>query len=374
MPRLLIARPGHIYLATYTPASPEITIDLDLPVAGNPSWIAVSPTHPNQLYTLDEDASTTYLFHLDLASNRLTKVAESGDGSKGVCHLAFNKQGTLLLGSSWASGTIDVWNTEGEGENHSLELVRTIQSKNPVLDAGTVARAHQAVLDPTGRFFVVNDLGTDSLLVLDALAPLVAIVNRVPVPVGSGPRHGVFYPAGQEGPATHYLLLCETSNRVIVFTVRYVDEKMELAPLASYSTFMPDDASPERVSFAAAGEIVLSRDGKHVYASNRLTTSPTETIAHFRVLSGEECTSEGGLALELVGETSTRGKHPRMFSLSRSGRELFVGNQEGEWAVVVLRIRDDGTLEDVPAGGILMEDLVRGEGDPRGPMFVLEVE
>ncbi|KAL7935849.1 Lactonase, 7-bladed beta-propeller domain-containing protein [Trichoderma chlorosporum] len=364
--RLLIARPGHIYLATYTSATAKISIDLDEPFPGIPSWFAVSPADSSLLYTFDEDGSTTYVFRLDLAANRLTKVAQSEDGSEGVCHLAFNKLGTILLGTSYAEGTIDVWNTESSS---TPKLITTIQSKDPVIDAGRVARAHQAVLDPTGRFFVVNDLGTDSLLVLDVLRPDVPVVRRVTVPSGSGPRHGVFYPAGEK-PATHYFLLCETSNRVEVFELKYTETDIEFVASGSYSTFLDEESG----AFAAAGEIVLSADGGHVYVSNRLMTTPTETIAHFRIKPESESEGEdGGLSLELVAETSTQGKHPRMFSLSRNGNELFVGNQEGEWAVVVLRRREDGTLEDKPVAGILMEDIVKGEGDERGPMFVLEV-
>ncbi|EHK20579.1 uncharacterized protein TRIVIDRAFT_58850 [Trichoderma virens Gv29-8] len=359
--RLLIARPGHIYLATYTSASATISIDLDEPFPGNPSWFAVSPTDPHLLYTFDENGSTTYAFRLDLTSNTLTKVAQSEDGSEGVCHLAFNKLGSIMLGASYAEGTIDIWNTESSNP----ELITTIQSKDPVIDAGRVARAHQAVLDPTGRFFVVNDLGTDALLVLDALRPDVPVVRRVCVPSGSGPRHGVFYPAG-DAPATHYFLLCETSNRVEVFKLKYTEVDVEFVAAGSYSTFLDEEMG----AFAAAGEIVLSADSKHVYTSNRLMTSPTETIAHFRIKPEGE---DAELELELVAETSTQGKHPRMFSLSRNGNELFVGNQEGEWAVVVLRRKEDGTLEEKPVAGVLMEDIVKGEGDQRGPMFVLEV-
>ncbi|KAL7809413.1 putative isomerase YbhE [Trichoderma aethiopicum] len=383
--RLLISRPGHIYLATYSSSSsstiPKITIDLDLPFPGNPSWLAIPPTDHTLLYAVNESGSSLHLFELDLPSNKLTQIAQRDNASKGVCHLEFNKQGTLLLGSAYEAGAIDIWNTE---DLRDPQLVTTLPSKDPVVDAGRVPHAHQAVVDPTGRFFVVNDLGTDSMLVLDALRPHVPVVRRVTVETGSGPRHGVFYPGAAEGTegkaATHYFLLCETRNCVEVFELRYREGDIEFTPRGSYSTFVSDgdgvgdEGVPKRGAFAAAGEIVLSRDNRHLYTSNRLTTDPTETIAHFRIITADDDEEEeGGLKLELVGETSTRGKHPRMFSLSRDGTELFVGNQEGEWAVVVLRRREDGTLEEEPVAGILMEDVVKG-GDERGPMFVLEVE
>ncbi|PTB65055.1 putative isomerase YbhE [Trichoderma citrinoviride] len=388
--RLLIARPGHIYLATYSSSSastiPHIKIDLDLPFAGNPSWIAIHPTDRSLLYAVDESGSSLHLFELNLKSSKLTQIAQRDNASKGVCHLEFNKQGTLLLGSAYAEGAIDIWNTEDPREP---QLVMTLPSKDPVVDAGRVPHAHQAVVDPTGRFFVVNDLGTDSMLVLDALRPHVPVVRRVTVESGSGPRHGVFYPGAAEGEvekaATHYFLLCETSNRVEVFELKYREGDIEFTPAGSYSTFVMSDGDgeegvPKRGAFAAAGEIVLSKDSRHLYTSNRLTTDPTETIAHFRIITADEDDGDGdkeggGLKLELVGETSTRGKHPRMFSLSRDGSELFVGNQEGEWALVVLRRREeDGTLEEEPVAGILMEDLVAKGSDEKGPMFVLEVE
>ncbi|OTA03716.1 hypothetical protein A9Z42_0041860 [Trichoderma parareesei] len=396
--RLLISRPGHIYLATYSSSSsstiPKITLDLDLPFAGNPSWLAISPTDPSLLYAVNESGSSLHLFELNLKASKLTQIAQRDNASEGVCHLEFNKQGTLLLGSSYAQGAIDIWNTEDPREPR---LVTTLPSKDPVVDAGRAPHAHQAVVDPTGRFFVVNDLGTDSMLVLDALRPHVPVVRRVTVETGSGPRHGVFYPGAQEGeeeeggkPATHYFLLCETSNRVEVFALKYREGDIEFTPKGSYSTFVSDDDGdgdatgeegvPKRGAFAAAGEIVLSRDSRHLYTSNRLTTDPTETIAHFRVIPADDDDDEDDgeegkeLRLELVGETSTRGKHPRMFSLSKDGSELFVGNQEGEWAVVVLRRREDGTLEEEPVAGILMEDVVKGGDDEKGPMFVLEVE
>ena len=78
--RLLISRPGHIYLATYNPASPTVAIDLDLPVAGNPSWFAVSPTDPSLLYTFDENAAATFPV---ANSNRFMEVV-LGHGGGGV--------------------------------------------------------------------------------------------------------------------------------------------------------------------------------------------------------------------------------------------------------------------------------------------------
>ncbi|KAK5994412.1 putative 6-phosphogluconolactonase [Cladobotryum mycophilum] len=363
---LLISRPGHIFLAAYDGTS--FTITLDFPFSGSPSWIALAPQ--NLLYTFDERGDTTHLLKLDLENNTITHVNKH-PASPGVCHLEFNANHTRMVGSSYRNETIDIWDIE----NGRLKLIKTIRSKDPVLDDPSIdAHPHQAVLDPTSRFFVVNDCGTNSLLLLDSEDESFPIVQRVRMPSGSGPRHGIFFPSGTTSPATHYILLCETSSRIIIFSLEYTPSKINFTSIASYSTFHPDNSSPGRIAGTAAGQIVLTPDNRHVYTSNRLTSDPTDTIAHFRVLTDGQDRFQG---LEFVGETSTRGYHPRMFSLSRDGRDLLIGNKQGEVALVAIRRQEDGTLEDEPRASMSMKELNRLSGEEdgkvKGPKFVLQI-
>ena len=72
-------------------------------------------------------------------------------------------------------------------------------------------------------------------------------------------------------------------------------------------------------------EVVVSADGKFVYAANRLHDS----IAWFSV------SSTG--TLTWVGEEWTRGDYPRSFTIDPSGNFLFSCNQRGD-AVASFRV------------------------------------
>lgn len=208
---------------------------------------------------------------------------------------------------------------------------------------------HQAVLDPSGRFFVVNDLGTDTLLVLDSEADQFEVVNRVRVtPDGCGPRHGAFLPrpADPERQATHYLLVCELLNTVEVFSLDYADNNLQFVPTQVLSSF-GQNAPPANASTSTAGEIALSSDSLDVYVSNRNTGNETDSISHFRVLPAD---ADGPLSLEFSQSISSAGVHPRMFSLSGDESLLFSTNQFAGQGLVALS-RNGGTLEAANGGG-----------------------
>ncbi|KAL2110878.1 hypothetical protein VUR80DRAFT_602 [Thermomyces stellatus] len=254
---------------------------------------------------------------------------------------------------------------------------------------------HQAVLDPTGRFFVVNDLGTDTLLVLDSDQDQFEVVNRVRVtPDGCGPRHGVFLPrAAEPAQATHYLLVCELLNMVEVFSLSYADNNLQFVPTQVISSF-GQDAPPANASTATAGEIALSSDSQDVYVSNRNTGNETDAISHFRVLPASE---DAPLSLEFSQSISSAGVHPRMFSLSGDETLLFSTNQFAGQGLMALA-RNGGTLAapgagqgfDVQADAGEVSAAVEGKGtlvdapvaavgldvfgeEEAGPLFVLQI-
>lgn len=277
--------------------------------------------------------------------------------------------------------------------------MRTLNSTDPLGPNAARQEAphpHQAVLDPTGRFFVVNDLGTDTLLVLDSADDQFEIVNRVRVtPDGCGPRHGVFLPRGTVEQATHYLLLCELLSTLEVFSLEYADNNLRFVPTQVLSSF-GQGAGPANASTATAGEIILASNNRDVYVSNRNTGNETDVLAHFRVLpASTDNDSPAPLSLEFAQSISSRGVHPRMLTLSRDEAMLFSTNQFAGEGLVALR-RNGGGLEAPGAGFDVQADVGRvsaaveaagslvdapvaavgvdvfGEGEA-GPLFVLQL-
>jgi 6-phosphogluconolactonase (cycloisomerase 2 family) len=139
----------------------------------------------------------------------------------------------------WHSGEgrVDIWDIA----DGSLSLIKQIVSDDvlgPNAARQEAAHPHQSLLDNSGRFFVVNDLGTDTILVIDSQNDDFEVVNRVRVtPDGCGPRHGAFFPTNTEF-ATHYFLLCELLNLVEVFQLTYTGNSIQFFPVQTLSTFV----------------------------------------------------------------------------------------------------------------------------------------
>lgn len=79
---------------------------------------------------------------------------------------------------------------------------------------------HQAVLDPTGKFLVVPDLGADLMHIytFDAKTLKATALASVKVTAGFGPRHIAF---ATRGTKTFAYLMCELANTIVGYEVTY---------------------------------------------------------------------------------------------------------------------------------------------------------
>lgn len=348
---------GHIFLADYTGSSAKIT--LKQPYAGAASWMQF--TSPNTLFAVDENSAALSLFDLNLAKSTLA-LKKKANGSEGVVHLMQNKMGTRMVGAAYGAGTIDVWNTE----NGDLKLIKTIQSAGklgPNKDRQEKHHPHQAVLDPSDRFYAINDLGSDSIVIVDSKSDKFAVSSFYTLASpGAGPRHGVFYPR-KATKATHYMVVCEMTNEIHVLAVEYKGDTLAFTPVQTISTF----AKGSEKKGAAAGEIILSPDNKDLYVSNRLTGDATDSIAHFKVTKD----ASGKVSLQFQGSVSSGGLLPRMMSFSKDAATVFIGNQDGASGFVALMRNADGSLVEKPTATIDNKEF----GDKQfGPQFVLQIE
>ncbi|KAM0342981.1 hypothetical protein ACHAPU_009011 [Fusarium lateritium] len=354
--RILLGNSGHIYIADFTPKTGKFELSMEQEIVGGNSWMAF--VAPNLLYAVDENSNELRLFELDLKTNKLTLKTKK-TGSTGVVHLEFNPEKTRLVGAAYGNGTIDVWNTENGG----LKLVKTLDSPGklgPNEERQDAPYPHQANLDPSGRYFAVNDLGTDSVVVIDSKDDAYKIAKNIPIEAGCGPRHGVFYPRDAV-KATHYIVACELSNQALVYSVKYEKNTLALEHYQSISTF-GKDAPPKDIKEAAVGEIILSPNNKDIYISNRLTGLKTDSIAHFTIA---ECGT-----LTYADTVSTGGLLPRMMSFSLTGKHIFVGNQDGTNGLVALNRGPDGKLTEKPVA--TLPGSAFGEAQ-FGPQYVQQI-
>jgi 6-phosphogluconolactonase (cycloisomerase 2 family) len=178
--------------------------------------------------------------------------------------------------------------------------------------------------DPSGRFVLHVDLGQDLIYVwkFDAQAGKL-LPNDPPtvaLPPGDGPRHFHFHPNGQ-----WFYCIQEEGSTIVLFD--YDAEKGRLKARQTISTLPPGYAGSNFCS-----EILVSADGKFVYAGNRLH----DTVGIFRV--GSDGT------LKFVDDVPTRGNYPRSFNFDPTGRFLYCCNQRADNLTVFAVNHETGGL------------------------------
>ena len=326
------------------------------------SWLVFK--EPNHLYGANENANETR--HWTVEDDGTIKVVGDVIGSTGVVHTAFNKDKNVIVGAAYGNnGTIDVWDVAEDG---SLKLKKTLQVPQLTQPGANPKRQeaphnHQANLDPTGGYFAINDLGSDKIHVLSTKD--YELVNHVDVEAGCGPRHGGF--VGEAGKqATHYMVVCELSNKIQVFGLTYEDTSVQFQKTQTISTFK-DDTAP---AGAAAGELVISNDSSSVYVTNRLTGDEADNIAYF---SFTECGN-----LEFKQTVSTAGKNPRMASLSTDQSILFstnlaAGEGDNTNRLVAYSRSKEGALSELPVALEELSATEKSSPDPIGPSFIQEI-
>ena len=164
------------------------------------------------------------------------------------------------------------------------------------------------------------------------------------LPPGDGPRHFAFHPNG-----SWFYSLQEEGSTIVLFD--YDSEEGRLSARQTISSLPPGFAGSNFTS-----EIMVSADGKFVYAANRLH----DGIATFSVGKTGELT--------FVAEEWTRGDYPRSFNFDPSGSFLYSCNQRAD-NVATFRIdKESGKLtftgQYTPVGNpsiIVFVDLQKSE-------------
>jgi 6-phosphogluconolactonase (cycloisomerase 2 family) len=161
---------------------------------------------------------------------------------------------------------------------------------------------HQVQPDPTGRWAVSVDLGTDSVRVCDLREGSPVLHREFALRPGSGPRHLAFHPGG-----SYAYVVNELTPTVTV--CRWDAPDGALKPLAEVPVLPGAPAGD-----AYPSGIVVSPDGRFVWTATR-----GEDVLSVFTVEAE------GEALRLIGTVSCAGHWPR--ALAASASHLYVANE-----------------------------------------------
>jgi 6-phosphogluconolactonase len=308
----------------------------------SPSCLALNAAG-TRLYSANEtdrvgenNEGTVSVFGINRSDGQLRLLNTVPSGGAGPTYVSVHPGGRFLLVANYFGGSVAVLPIRPDGGLGTATDIKRDEGtigprKATNAPPGSFAfsghdrtHAHQIQADPAGRFVLHVDLALDRIFVWqfdDTKGTLAANdPPAIPLPPGDGPRHFCFHPNGR----WLYCLQEEGSN-VVLFD--YDAKRGRLAVRQTISTLPPGFAGSNFCS-----EILVSDDGRFVYAGNRLHDS----IAIFAV--GATGT------LTYVGEEWTRGNYPRSFNSDPTGRFLYVCNQRGDNLAVFRVDRQTGGL------------------------------
>ncbi len=325
-----------IYLFHLDMASGKLTAVGLAAETTNPSFLAI---HPGRrfLYAVNEienfdgkKSGAVSAFAIDPETGHLTLLNRQPSGGAGPCHLVVDKQGKNVLVANYGSGSVAVLPIQADGRlgPPTSTIQHSGSSVNPQRQEGP--HAHSINLDAANRHALAADLGLDKVFIYRFDADRGTLSPNDPpfaaVAPGAGPRHFAFHPNGR----TAYVIN-EMGMTVTVFS--YDAGTGALKTLQTIST-LPEGAHGENYSTA---EVQVSPNGKFLYGSNR----GHDSIAIFQI------DPHTGL-LTYVGNEPTQGKTPRNFGIDPTGTYLLAANQDSN-TIVVFRI-DPQTGRLTPTG------------------------
>ncbi|CAG4922632.1 6-phosphogluconolactonase [Paraburkholderia saeva] len=295
------------------------------------TWVAAHP-HLPILYSVDDDNTregSVTAFSVDRGTGNLTRMNEVSTKGNGTTNLSWDIPSMTLLAANYGSGSVSSIVVDQDGRLGALASTIKETGSGPNRRQAS-AHAHNAVVDPSGRYALVPDLGADRVFVYGfdrathTLSPDDEANPRSFVaPPGSGPRHLAFGSSGQ-----YVYLLTELSAEIVV--LRWDATQGRLTPVQSLPT-----SSPEFKGIKSGAEVAVSPDGRFVYVEDRGENS----LVVYRVNSNSG-------ELSLVQRTPSGGDRPWGFEIDSSGKWMVVANQRSGKVNVFSIDPSSGTIAD----------------------------
>jgi len=330
-----VGRGQGIYLFRMDPANGTLTQAGLFPNDSNPAWLDFDPSRTH-LYSANEiqdyqaaSAGSVSAYAIERKSGRLTLLNTVSSRGAGPAHLSVHPSGRYVLVANYHGGVVTVLPIRPGGELGEATDVKEDKGTIGPTHAESAPRgsfaisgherphAHMIHADRAGRYVLASDLALDRILIwkfdADRGVLLPSQQASVALPPGDGPRHFTFHPNG------HWLYsLQEEGSTLVVY-----DYDDAAGTLKSKQTLSSLPAGFAGTNFTS--EVMVSPDGKFLYAANRLHDS----IAFFSVGADGK--------LNFVGEEWTRGDYPRSFNIDPAGNFLYSCNQRSD-AITAFRI------------------------------------
>lgn len=296
----------------------------------NPSYVTLSG-NGHFVYAVNEtngnNPGKVSAFSFNKKSGALTFINTEFSGGDDPCYVSVTKDNKWLAVANYTGGSVAVFplNKDGSIQPYSQLIQHMGNSVNK--ERQEKAHVHESVFSPDEKYLLTPDLGMDKVMVYKFNPSLKKPLQPnktafIKITAGDGPRHITFHPNKKFA-----YVINELSGSVIAYS--YYDGKFtQLQELITHPSNFKDNIG--------SAEIVVSNDGKFLYASNRGEEN-TITIFKINSLTGK---------LALVGYQPVFGKAPRNFIIDPTGNFLLVANQDTDNIVIFKRDKKTGLLKE----------------------------
>jgi 6-phosphogluconolactonase len=308
-----VADEDKISIWSMDPDTGALNLQEDVPLAGGPSPLAVSPSQlylyvglraSHQLATLRVDQETGGL-------SPLGAIPLESD----PCYLSADRSGRFLLSAYYGAGRVAV---------HPIGEDGVVQAP-PVEWRATAPKAHSIRTDRSNRYAYLPHVGESNRILQYLFDADTGHLTPNPVPVvvpeaGQGPRHYCYHP-------TLDCVYFDNEQGSSVTAYRLDPATGALAPFQTLST-LPGGFTGQNT----CAQIHITPSGRFLYAANR----GHDSIACFAVdpIAGR---------LASLGQQPSEPT-PRTFGIDPQGRFLYAAGQ-GSGRLAAYRIASDGTLQ-----------------------------
>ena len=284
------------------------------------------------LYSVHGDGTEVSSYAIDKASGRISFLNKQPTSGNNSTHLTPDPTNRYIVIGNGIGVAVFPINSDGSLAPYS-DMVPAGGDVGPHRNqVGPGPHPHFVGFDPSGRFLLAPDRGTDRTHIYRLDLASGKLLPNNPAFAGSrpgaGPRHLAFH------PAKPWAYVCDELDSTVT-AYAWDSARGELKPFQVITT-LPEDY----VGGNTTAEIQFAPSGHYLYVSNRGHNS----IVIFSV-------DQASGKLSPIGWEATRGRTPRFFGLDPTGHLLYAANLDSDNIVVFMVDTATGKL--TPTGQVV---------------------